>query len=198
MLLPELLEMINTNINLYKTCKGYYVHKKIFYKEFVIDINNNLKYQVNNPEIKHGFLRFTISDDLLNYMKSNTYQMINYNQPVVDFSNLTHITFDERFNQPIIKLPDTLIYLEFGNYFNQPLTVPPILKYLTLGHYFDKPLELPNTLKYLTLGARFRQLFNFPKKLKYIKMPEYYDIMIDVNTIPKGIEFYIGDNLINF
>ena len=272
MLPGEILEMINTNINLFKTCKRYYFHKSIFYKEYIADLQD-LKYHMEPTEVKHHILRYNTPHWLLDYIHNNTFKIINYNQSVIHFSNLTYLSFDLNFNQPLGKLPNTLTHLVLGNNFNQivalpdylieltigdkfdkplklpmtlkhltlgihfnqilqlpdlesltlgicydrPLELPPTLKYLTLGAFFNQPLVLPNnlkslilgevfnqtlvlpdTLKSVTFGGGFNQIFNFPTKLKYIKLTKYYNKLIDVDSIPKNVEFYIGDNLINY
>ena len=38
----EIFEMINTNINLYKTCKSFYDYKTIYYKYLLVQYHLNI------------------------------------------------------------------------------------------------------------------------------------------------------------
>jgi hypothetical protein len=75
-------------------------------------------------------------------------------------SRLTHLTFDERFNQPVDRLPASLTHLTFGIYFNQPVDrLPASLTHLSFGWCFNQPVDcLPASLTHLTFGYHFNQL----------------------------------------
>jgi len=53
---------------------------------------------------------------------------------------VTHLTFDDNFNQPIKNLPPSIIYLTFGRNFNQPIqnNIPPSVTHLTFGTWFNR------------------------------------------------------------
>ena len=138
-MLPELLEIINhfgANIHLYKTCKSFYLHKSIFYKNYIIDMNTNNKYHLVNHVIKYNIFRYDIDQSIIDYMIENSYQIINFSNHRIFFKNLTHLTMDHNFDQPII-LSATLIHLTLGYCFNQPIALPNTLKHLTMGSCFD-------------------------------------------------------------
>ena len=63
----------------------------------------------------------------------------------------------------LLHLPESLMSLTFGFYFDQSLervTLPNSLQNLTFGYYFNQSLErvtLPNSLQNLTFGSNFNQ-----------------------------------------
>lgn len=74
-----------------------------------------------------------------------------------------------QFNYPInlIKFPDSLKVLKFGDWFNQPITdinLPPNLEFLSFGNHFNEEfgsLKLPESLKVIQFKRYAHH--NFPK-----------------------------------
>jgi hypothetical protein len=166
----EIFEMINTNINLYKTCRSFYFYKDVFYRTYV---NKN----TYKSTITHNIFRYhkNISDELSEYIKNNTYQLINVNNVTLP-PLLTHLTFDDNFNQ-LVTLPQSLTHLTFGGKFNQLVT-------------------LPESLTHSIFGKNFNQLVTLPQSLIYINISSNYKQIIDVDSIPISTKFHINGNLI--
>ena len=73
------------------------------------------------------------------------------------FDSITHLTFDNSFNETVNTLSATLTHLTFGYYFNQKVdTLPATLKQLTFGYWFNQKVDaLPATLAHLTFGNNY-------------------------------------------
>lgn len=75
------------------------------------------------------------------------------------------------FNQPIeLQLPDTLLELNMGLLFNQPIELPDRLEHLTMSHCYSQPIIIGNNLKYLKMGISFNHPIDFSQmhSLKYL------------------------------
>lgn len=72
---------------------------------------------------------------------------------------MTHLVFNNNFNQPIAQFPPCLHTLSFGGSFNQSVD------------------HLPPSIAVLSFGWGFRQSFNnLPPKLTYLKFPYHYQL----------------------
>jgi FNIP Repeat len=93
------------------------------------------------------------------------------------------LTWLNKFNQPVDKLPLTLTHLTTGDNFNQPVDkLPLILTHLTTGFYFNQPVDkLPPTLTHLTTGRQFNQPVD--------KLP---------STLTSQLDLISNNQLINF
>src|SRR5690606_16633138 len=69
------------------------------------------------------------------------------------------------------KLPQSLVHLRFGDFFNQTVNnLPPSLAYLRFGSYFHLFIDhLPSSLKHLTLGDHFSPPVDHLPSLTYLK-----------------------------
>jgi hypothetical protein len=82
----------------------------LFYRKYIVDFKTNRFLTAND-----------VIDGLAKYLK-NVYNLTNVNViPNNQFNNLSHISFDDDFNQSIEDLPKTLTSLTFGYCFNQPI-----------------------------------------------------------------------------
>ena len=78
---------------------------------------------------------------------------------------ITHLTFESSFNEPIPSgiIPISVTHLTFGFFFNQPLimgVIPASVIYLTFGWDFNQPLTIgviPVSVTHLTFGDCFNQ-----------------------------------------
>lgn len=94
--------------------------------------------------------------------------------------SVLHISLGNYYNKPITKLPSSLTHLSIGNKFNHSLLNLPKLKTLHLGRNFNKHLtNLPETLETLTINQReytytgFNSEIIFPDNLKLFKLSTY-------------------------
>ena len=72
-------------------------------------------------------------------------------------------------------------YVEFDNYFNQPIDNLPVgLKSIILGNYFDQPVDnLPSGLQNLSFGWNFNQpIDNLPSGLQSIDFSNNYSCIL--------------------
>ncbi len=131
----EIFYLIGGTIQLYQTCSQFYYYRYLYYKTYVLHYSK---------------INMVSNDD-------DVYQLYSNNNII--FKNLTHLTFDDYFDQSII-LPGTLTNLTLGCYYNQPLILNKKLKYLTFGSSFNQPLILNHNLEHLTFGWNFNQQYN--------------------------------------
>src|SRR5690606_35521171 len=81
------------------------------------------------------------------------------NQSVNIPSTITHLTFGDKFDQPIDNLPPNITHLTSGENFNQKIeNLPPKITQLIFGMKFNQNIDnLPNNIKYLKLKCMFNQ-----------------------------------------
>ena len=109
---------------------------------------------------------------------------------------LTHLILP-RYHNTIDNLPHSLIYLEVGDCYNEPIDnlLPPSLSYLELGTDFNQSIDnLPKKLSQLILGSEFNQnnVNNLPNSIttfayyfpvnKKIKLPSCLQQLIILNN----------------
>lgn len=101
-------------------------------------------------------------------------------------------------------LPSSLIYLNLGNFYNEPIDFLPVgLKYLNLGSEFNQPIDnLPVDLEVLVIGNSFNQsLDNLPDSIRVIhinKIPLHYCIYIQpINRLPTNLEVLILEGVMD-
>lgn len=75
-------------------------------------------------------------------------------------NTLTHLTFNEIFNNPVDALPASITHLTFGTYFNQSADkLPCSVTHLTFGRYFNQRVDsLPPSVCYLSIGDWWRRI----------------------------------------
>lgn len=88
----------------------------------------------------------------------------------------------------IEKLPNTLIYLDMGAWFNKSISFPKSLKYLKMSDAFDKIIELPECLLCLEMGHYFNQPIILVESLEYLKMGHCFNQPI---KLPNSLLFLI-------
>ena len=110
-----------------------------------------------------------------------------FQQPVDNLpDSVTHLTFGREFNQPIDNLPPSVTHLTFGTWFNQPVEqLPPNVTHLTFGYWFNQPVDnLPSSITHITFGYRFNQpVHNLPPSLKRLEISKRYPHEVHV---PEG------------
>ena len=154
-------------------------YNKLFYENHIVNIKkiNSKDKSIEKNTIHLGKIQFV-------------YPLLYF-----DTTSLTHLTFDDEFDQPLNNsLPKSLTHLIFGKYFNQPLgdslkylihlthldfshsmfnqPIDDSLKYLknlthlTSSYYFNQSINnLPNSLTHLTFGDGFNQSLSKAKAL---------------------------------
>jgi hypothetical protein len=125
-----------------------------------------------------------------------------FNQPIdnllINLTHLTHISLGDNFNQTLKNLPENLIYIKLGKYFNSEITIPKSVKKLVLT--YNKSLlqtqkilnNLPHHIE--TLGVFINnsneKIENLPITLKKIVIyNKEYEKCI---KIPYGVELKIS------
>ena len=93
-----------------------------------------------------------------------------------------------------IKYPSKLIYLKFGNKFNQPIdNLPNSLTHLTFGDDFNQPIDnLPNSLTHLTFDSAGTDYYcgsnshsfnqsvdSLPSSLTHLTFNDFFDNYVD-------------------
>lgn len=100
-------------------------------------------------------------------------------------SSLLYLTFGDDFNQSVNCIeywPPKLTHLSFGRKFDQPVeSLPSSLLSLTFGEYFNKPVDhLSSSLLSLTFGDYFNKPVNhLPSKLKALTFGHYFNQSVD-------------------
>eukprot|EP01112_Ceratiomyxa_fruticulosa_P008600 TRINITY_DN2227_c0_g3_i1.p1 TRINITY_DN2227_c0_g3~~TRINITY_DN2227_c0_g3_i1.p1 ORF type:complete len:298 (-),score=27.67 TRINITY_DN2227_c0_g3_i1:810-1703(-) len=112
-----------------------------------------------------------------------------FNQPIENKlipPNLTNLSFNREFNQAVSGLIfNKLTHLSFGEKFNLPLDglIAPKLTHLELGYYFNCRIDnLPLSLTHLTLGSMFIQPINgiLPPNIKFLELGFSFNRTIDI------------------
>jgi FNIP Repeat len=89
-------------------------------------------------------------------------------QSISSCTSITHLTFGEKFDQPVDCLPSSLQYLTFGTAFNQHVDLlPPCLRQLSFPKdtsQFNKPVDFFPLLSHICLLVFIstNQLISFP------------------------------------
>ncbi len=215
----EIFELIIGNINLYKTCKSFYRHKEIAYKNYEMSYDKINAYdsglKILNKQLLDYDHIYKIHNfnggDLLNFnnltnLKLNMYydEILpvlpslssltigrHYNQVLPIFPSLTYLDLEDNYNE-MLPVLTSLIYLKLGRHYNQLLSNLPSLSTLILGYYYNKPLpELPS-LTYLNLGHFYNHPLN-SNTLKILKIPKNYKTPCH---LPNLKELHVEDNII--
>ncbi|KAN0030578.1 hypothetical protein ACTA71_009218 [Dictyostelium dimigraforme] len=114
-------------------------------------------------------------------------------------SSCTEIQFGSAFNQEILKghLPDALISLDLGHYFNRDFILPSTLKTLILSINFNSPLkigDLPTSLEHLEFGDEFNKPLSkgiLPPNLQFLKLSKYFQQQLKQGDLPSLIKTLI-------
>ena len=89
----------------------------------------------------------------------NKFTNIIVENQVYILNKITHLTFDDNFDQPIINIPNTVKYLTFGFYFNRSINnvIPNGVIHLIFGCKFNLIIRdtIPNSVTHLTFGCKF-------------------------------------------
>jgi len=142
-----------------------------------------LPYFINftNVEAPQSILPNLRSDKCI-YFKSRT-----ANVP----DNVTHLTFDDDFNQPLLSIPPSVKYLAFGKKFNQPIDfIPTSVTHLIFGDDFNQPIKgIPESVVFLIFGYSFNQTIRYciPKSVKYLEFGDDFNQKIYEQSISDSL-----------
>nr|QFG73740.1 MAG: FNIPrepeat containing protein [Megaviridae environmental sample] len=104
--------------------------------------------------------------------------------------NLVSLTMGCYFDQPLDGLPNSLRELTLGSFYSRQLDILPPLRYLKFNGYYNTPLvhKLPNTLTHLTMGCYFnRELIPFlPDSLTHLIVGYYFNQ--DLTGLPNNLQ----------
>jgi hypothetical protein len=116
-----------------------------------------------------------------------------------NFPNLTHLNFEDYFNEPIELSLEKLTHLEFGYFFDQNIDnlVLPSLLYLRFGDEFNKPVDNVNNFTKLKI-LKFGEKFNHPiqlylQDLIYVKFGSRFNRPV-VLQLPELTHLRFGEN----
>lgn len=160
----------------------------------------------------YNYIKSGTRDNIIKYGLADIGNIINYSAHIeslkdidkimkhIPKNNLTHLTFDEHFDQPITEntLPPMLKHVTFGGWFDRPLkkgVLPPNITYLTFGTCYDQPLEggmLPNSLTHLTIKGIFNQPLmrdTLPVNLTHLTILGNYDQPIGKDVLPDNLKY---------
>lgn len=189
--------------------------------------NNKITEIINFPTIDYcnvkniSFKYLNCSNNLINKLNNLPLSMTGLNCKKNPLKELYY-----PFNIKPNKYPSNLIYLKFGNGFNQQINnLPNSLINLTLGLNFNQTLDnLPNSITHIIFSSSsgkysnyssFNQLLNnLPNSLTNLVLPDSYNIEINdlpnslkyitfggfydksINNLPDNIETIIFDNIL--
>jgi hypothetical protein len=122
-------------------------------------------------------------------------------------SRTKYLIFGSRFNEKIedciYSIPNTITHLTFGNRFNQDIKniIPNSVTHLKFGNKFNKDIKdcIPNSVKYLTFGRSFNQ--NIKNCIPYfVTNIEFgYNFNQDLeNCIPESVTHIIFNNALYY
>eukprot|EP01112_Ceratiomyxa_fruticulosa_P014657 TRINITY_DN4213_c0_g3_i1.p1 TRINITY_DN4213_c0_g3~~TRINITY_DN4213_c0_g3_i1.p1 ORF type:complete len:474 (-),score=66.57 TRINITY_DN4213_c0_g3_i1:86-1507(-) len=152
----------------------------------------NFQQEIDFPSnITHLSISYYSSTTFNKLPKKLTHlNILNSNQPMTHFPSLprlTHLCFEDVYNQPFESLPLTLTHLQFGASFNYPIkTLPHTLKHLIFGANFDQQIShaFPPGLTHVTFGSDFSQVISdLPSSVSHLTFcktyRDYYKIPTD-------------------
>ena len=123
---------------------------------------------------------------------------------------ITHITFGRKFDKEVRVreeedtglvgtincLPRNLVYLKFGDFFNQRVdALPYTITHLIFGDCFEQSVDhLPISLEYLYFGKFFKErVDNLPPNVKFLRFDDFFNQSLQ--NIPPSVEvIYTGFN----
>jgi len=120
----------------------------------------------------------------------------NINIQFTELSQLTHLTLNDRYNEPFEKFPPKLKYLKFGLGFDQQINnLPQSITHLSLGREFDNMPNLPNELTHLVLdNFLFTDDEIFPLSLTHLTLKEGFSS----NKFPETLTYLNIQGSCNF
>lgn len=157
---------------------GYYFNKKI-YLEYT---NINVLVLGNNYNQELCDLPKTLKRLIL----SGT-----YNHPIPELPSLTHLTLSDCFNSPFKgNLYKNLIYLKFGDEFDQSIILPPNLEEIEFGKKFNSSVVYNENLKIVRFGGNFnRSIDELPDSILSIVFPGSSKFNQPINKLPIKLEY---------
>jgi hypothetical protein len=98
------------------------------------------------------------------------------------YNKVRYLYFDNKFNH-LIKIPNFITHIVFGNYFNQPIIfgIPNSVIDIRFGYFFDQPLKIPNDFSSNPNKNQFSVLL--PDSLKFLTLYNYQKPLCVPNTI---------------
>jgi hypothetical protein len=114
-------------------------------------------------------------------------------------SNITHLYFDDSFDQPLSIgiIPHTVTHLTFGKNFNKPIpigVIPNSVTHLTFGRDFNQPLTIhmiPNSVTHLTFDTCFNQPLNenvIPSSVTHLTFGMCFNQKLNPGNIPNSVK----------
>ncbi len=164
-----------------------------WYEDDVIRYMNHHTY-----EIKRSFIRIKRARDHENITSNTCVLVIDIQQnetmpDLYEYTSVRHIIFEHHYNQCIKShtLPKYLTHLTFGYYFNNIIEcLPETLIYLTFGNNFSQNIcrILPHGLLYLYLGTKFNHCVDhLPLSLKFLRFGMYSEFNRRIDHLPSGL-----------
>ena len=141
--------------------KEYYdLIKKIDKYKFLLYDKESLHEKINKYKI------VKISDHYENIIKKNIKKIKLPNEIIA-------LEFETTESLCGIEIPESTLFLELPEWFDEDINYPPNLVYLKTGRCFNQSIDdLPPSLKILQLGSHFNcNLNNLPKGLEYLGIP---------------------------
>ncbi len=147
-------------------------------------------------------IKFIVNKSNVNNISSNITHLVfdDYFNQIIDIPNsVTHLTFNDYFNQSI-KIPNSITHLVFGYNFNQIVDIPNSVTHLVFGEKFNQAICIPNSVTHLVFGNYFNQKINIPNSITHLVFGEKFNQKINIpNSVTHltiGHKFNIIDNII--
>lgn len=164
------------------------------------------------PYYRHIFTRdYTIKNDTI-YFKNvvilnikNYYKILDVVEKIVfddeifrcsnglflPKSNITHITFGEKFKQPFV-LTRYLVCVQFIGYFNQKLVMSSALERIFIGPYFTQSIVLGKNIRVMNIIGCSNVPFKLNKKIKYLAYGKGRSHIFS-SGLSKNLKYYVSN-----
>lgn len=172
--IPDNVEYLDITLDTKSTLRGIFPNtikhltlRGIFNEPIHVYMTNSLEFlkiskHVRYEEVNGRYIIYSLPK----YVTHLTFNF-HFNQPLLNLrypphkirnipSSVTHLIFGYNFNKSVeFAIPNSVIYLKFGDCFDQPIdSLPHSIKYLILGRGFKQELVLPPNLVYLKISKK--------------------------------------------
>uniref|UniRef100_A0A6C0C5Z2 F-box domain-containing protein n=1 Tax=viral metagenome TaxID=1070528 RepID=A0A6C0C5Z2_9ZZZZ len=182
---------------LLETIKNF-AHKSNFKYVFYETDDTNISEIVTHLKIQSNFRGPIMIPQSVTHLTFGT----QFDNPIgkqLSSTTLTHLVFNDYFDQSVDNLPESLTHLVFGGEFISPnvLTVNGFFNWKDIyaGGSFDRSIDnLPKTLMFLSLGCDFNTpIKNLPSSLTYLNLGNEFNQSIKNILPPTLIYLILGD-----
>lgn len=107
-------------------------------------------------------------------------------------SNITRITFDEKFNQ-LFELTPYLTYVRFGMFFNQKLVLTSAMQRVYIGSRFTQSIVLGKNISVMDMVSCSNVPFKLNKKMEYFAHGKGDFSWIFCSGLSKNLKYFVSN-----